>query len=248
MRNKAFFFAAALILVLFSTTWSAPQQVQQGYPNGRPASPSGDDLTSVLRQLRNNVSDLQHEMRNHESEITVFENKIASQESAFEHLRQQLSEEVQSQKDYVRASSINIDGKIETLDQSIKNLDNLLRGLTADLRLLKTQANDSVAVLAQYKEKIGELENLVQTQSQHMQNLQSAMQSMMEVWQAKEAAKAIASKPLESDSSGARTYKVQPGDSLGKIAIEHKVTLQALKDANQLANDRIIVGQTLKIP
>jgi LysM repeat protein len=233
--------------LLFSTTtgWTAPQaygQQQQSHSVARPAP--GDDLTSVLRQLKTGLTDLKHEMRNHEAEIRMFENKLQSQETTVEHLRQQLTDDVQSQRDFVKASNVNLEGKTETLGQSIANLETLVKGLTNDMRQIKTQSNDSVATLGQYKQKISELENLLHMQSQHMQNLEAALQSMMEVWQAKEVARDIVSKSMESG----RTYKVQPGDSLEKIARSQKVAVQTLRDANQLINDRILVGQTLKIP
>lgn len=246
--NGNYSFLIAAFILLFAAGWAAPQPYQQqSYPAGRALPPPpGEDLTSVLRQLKTGLADLKHEMRNHESEIHIFENKLQSQEAAFEHLRQEITNDVQSQRDFVRASNINLDGKTETLDQSMKNVETLLRGLMGDVRQIKTQANDSVAVLGQYKQKISELEDLVHTQSQHMQNLEAALQSMMEVWQAKEAAREIANRSM---SDAPRTYKVQPGDSLEKIARAQKVSLQALREANpQLANDRIMVGQTLKIP
>lgn len=247
MSAKWCYLVAALLL--FATTGgAAPQYYSQSYqavrPAAAPAPTPGDDLTSVLRQLKTGLADLKHEMRNHESEIRIFENKLQNQETAFDQLRQQLIDDVQSQRDFVRASNVNLDGKIETLDQSLRNLETLVRNMMGDLRQMKTQANDSVSVLGQYKQKISELENLLQTQSQHMQNLETALQSMMEVWQAKEAAREIALKTGET----AKIYKVQPGDSLEKIARTQKVTVQDLRNANQLVNDRIIVGQTLKIP
>jgi LysM repeat protein len=243
MNNKWFYLVAVLFLFV-TTGWTAPQSYSQPYQAARPSPAPGDDLTSVLRQLRAGIADLKHEIRNHESEIRTFENKLQNQEAAFDQLRQQLIDDVQSQRDFVRASNINLEGKTETLDQAIQNLEMLVRNMMADLRQMKTQANDSVAVLGQYKQKISELENLLHTQSQHMQNLEAALQSMMEVWQAKEAAREIALKANEA----VKTYKVQPGDSLEKIARAQKVSVQALRDANQLTNDRIIVGQTLKIP
>lgn len=246
MNARYFSFAAALLILLSTVGWAAPQPYQQGYPVARAVPPPpGEDLSSVLRQLKTGLTDLKHEMRNHESEMHIFENKIQSQETAFEHLRQQLTDDVQSQRDFVRASNVNLDGKTETLDQSMKNVETLLRGLMTDVRQIKTQANDSVAVLGQYKQKISELENLVQTQNHQMQNLEAALQSMMEVWQAKEASREIANRTTDAF----KNYKVQPGDFLEKIARAQKVSVQALRDANpQIVNDRIIVGQTLKIP
>jgi LysM repeat protein len=45
-----------------------------------------------------------------------------------------------------------------------------------------------------------------------------------------------------------RKYIVLPGDSLAKIALKHSVTIDALKQVNRLASDKIIIGQQLTIP
>ena len=229
-----------LTLLLLSTTagWSVPQSA----PSSRPSQ--GENSSTVIRQLKTGLADLKNDVKNHESEIRIFEEKLYNQESSFDQLRQQLIDDVQSQRDFARASKINLDGKTETLDQSIKNLEMMTRGFIADLRQMKTQANDSVIVLGQYKQKLTELERLLDTQNQHMQNLEAALHSMMEVLQAKETAKEIGAK----ESEGPKTYKVQSGDTLEKIARTQKVTVQSLRDANQLSNDRIIVGQKIKIP
>ncbi len=43
-------------------------------------------------------------------------------------------------------------------------------------------------------------------------------------------------------------YVIKPGDTLTRIAKTHGTTVKALKAANSLANDRIVVGARLKIP
>jgi LysM repeat protein len=78
-----------------------------------------------------------------------------------------------------------------------------------------------------------------------MQNFEAALQSMMEVIQVKSGAPSYSK---STDSDNPHIYKVQPGDSLERIARAKKVSVQSLRDANQLNNDRIIVGQKLKIP
>jgi LysM repeat protein len=55
--------------------------------------------------------------------------------------------------------------------------------------------------------------------------------------------------PVErSSSTGAAVYFVKSGDTLSHIAKMHNTTVPALKSANALANDRITVGEKLKIP
>jgi LysM repeat protein len=55
--------------------------------------------------------------------------------------------------------------------------------------------------------------------------------------------------PVESSSStGEAVYFVKSGDTLSHIAKTHNTTVKALKSANELATDRIVVGEKLKIP
>ena len=54
--------------------------------------------------------------------------------------------------------------------------------------------------------------------------------------------------PASSQVAGGRTYKVVRGDNLTKIARRHGISLGALRKANNLRSDRILVGQKLTIP
>lgn len=56
-----------------------------------------------------------------------------------------------------------------------------------------------------------------------------------------------ASKPV-SVPEGGSVYVVQAGDNLSKIASRHGIKLSALREANKLSGDRILVGQKLAIP
>lgn len=51
-----------------------------------------------------------------------------------------------------------------------------------------------------------------------------------------------------SDSMAGQTYTVKSGDSLTKIASQFGVGVKALRSANSLKTDKIVVGQKLKIP
>jgi len=52
-----------------------------------------------------------------------------------------------------------------------------------------------------------------------------------------------------ADTTGSgQTYSVKSGDSLTKIANEFGVSIKALRSANHLSTDKIVVGQKLTIP
>ena len=61
-------------------------------------------------------------------------------------------------------------------------------------------------------------------------------------------ARSAAAPPTAEAAGGAQTYSVKSGDNLTKIATQFGVTLRALRTANNLSTDRLVVGQKLKIP
>ncbi len=44
------------------------------------------------------------------------------------------------------------------------------------------------------------------------------------------------------------TYTIEPGDTLGRIARQHKTTVELLQKANHLTGEKILVGHALKVP
>lgn len=55
--------------------------------------------------------------------------------------------------------------------------------------------------------------------------------------------------PVESSSATSATvYLVKSGDTLSHIAKTHGTSVKAIKSANSLTTDRIVVGEQLKIP
>lgn len=54
--------------------------------------------------------------------------------------------------------------------------------------------------------------------------------------------------PASADVSGGQIHVVKSGENLTKIASKYGVTVKALRSANNLTTDRILVGDKLKIP
>ncbi len=140
-----------------------------------------------------------------------------------------------------------IESRIKQLEISIANLKNLSRQLQSlemrqqeilkDIKQLSSHANETTASFSQYKNRLGELEKEIS--SQH--------QKLNEVHQLKGSLESVA-ESIKQISSQDATYRVRTGDSLEKIARKYRVSLESLRKANGLDQDRIMVGQELKIP
>lgn len=116
----------------------------------------------------------------------------------------------------------------------------------ASTNTYKVKNGDSLYVIAQkYHTSINQLKKLNHLNSDMIyvgQNLKIKGNSITKVSTASLKKKTIS--PIEKET----TYKVQSGDYIAKIAANHHVSLLSLMKANNLKNDTIYVGQTLKIP
>ncbi len=217
-RCKLFQLAALLILFV-NPLEAAPKRYFE------------DQTAITMREMRTALDNLRHEISNHETEIKTYDEKLHNLETIIDSLRQQSTEVSQIQKEALKDSSAN-------LEMKINSLETITKGLVADLRQFKNHANETAAALTQYKQKLAELEKILEIQNQNLDNFQTALKSLTDVLQVKSSLSSFSDK----------IYKVAPGDSLEKIARRHQTTVQAIKELNGLSNNKIIVGQTLKIP
>lgn len=216
----------SLFLCIYATTLlAAPRSYQYD-----------SDTATILRETRDTIEMLRHEISNHETEMRMMSERIDNQEATIASLRQQILDTNQANKELVRGTISNIDTKMNSLEAANK-------GLITDMQQLKNHANDSTNVLTQYKQDLIELKKINANNIKNVDNLQNAMKSLTEALQADgEPAKETAS------NGDSKTYRIKNGDNLEKIARAHHTTVKAIKEVNNLTNDRIIVGQKLLIP
>lgn len=215
------FFVAAVVTA--ATLVAAPQRYNYGQ----------DQLTAI-QEIRDSIDDLRHEIRNHENEIRMYEDKLSNHESIIDTLREQITKSGQSQQDLLKNNSVSLEMKINQLETATK-------GLSADLRQFKTHANETSTLLSQMALKVAQLEKVTEVQNQNLDNLQAALRSIMDALD-------IKSGNDKSFDPSTKNYRVKAGDSLEKIARANGTTIKAIKELNNLANDKIVVGQTLKMP
>lgn len=163
----------------------------------------------AIEELRIEVADLKHALNATEVELQLLEEKLeAHGDSKVGHIAEEM----------------------KYLERKVSSLEKTMEKSIADLRSLSTHANQTVASLSQYREKIEELDRRMEEVSKIKNTLSSL------------------SKVMGGQGGDHKSYKVRAGDSLEKIARRHRISVDMLKKLNHLENDRIVIGQELKVP
>lgn len=220
-KNAALFLVAAFLFYSPLSSAYYPQQYGKSVANNNAAD------------LKNTLSDLRHQLSNQDVEIREFEEKLHSHSAMLESFRAEQEQEFSLHKDYLKENITLIENKISSLESSIKNL-------VDDFKKFKNNANETVEAFSMCKKKFAEMEKQLEVQNKHINQLEGVVRNLVDILQANE--------PSFEKATEGKTYKVQPGDTLEKIANRHGTTIKALKELNHLSQDRIFVGQTLKLP
>lgn len=203
------------------------------------AAPKGiyvQENVTPIRDLYSTVEDMRHEVNNHETEIRMFDEQLKNMDSIIENMQNQLEEALKLSKEQMKNGFAMFESRIIALE-------NMTKGIINDMVTFKTYTNETANILSQYKQKISELEKIILQQNQNMEHLQTAISSLMEAFQVKGQ-----TSTKSENITASKSYKVKPGDNLEKVARSHQTTIQAIKEANGLTTDRIVVGQILAIP
>jgi len=239
-------------LLMFNLICFASSYLQAALPPPpqQRSAPPAVDITGILREMKDGLDSTRHEIRNHETEIQVIEEKLANYDTIIDSVRDQAGDSTKKQREQLKNITASIEGKLASLETSTK-------GFVGDLQQFKSHANQSTTTLILYKQKIDELEKTIEQQGQNIEHLQSAMRSLMDALQTKEIppSKSITSNlpsnsniPPSPSQNNDYSYRIKAGDSLEKIARTYGVTVKAIKELNNITSDKIVVGKVIEIP
>jgi len=185
----------------------------------------------ALDELRIEVADIKHTLSTQQMEISLLEDKIRDKDHTISSLTKEMSgKKILKLEQFFE--------EISSLERKISQLERIQEKTTVDVRQLSVHANQASAALGQYRDKIHDLERELQVNLHKLEEIGKIRNTLSSI------SKAVSGKP----STGFTTYKVKSGDTLGKIAQDHHITVETLKKYNDLANDKIFVGKELKIP
>ncbi len=177
-----------------------------------------------LHKVRTELEDIKHNLNSYEVEHNVLEGKLIAQEQVLAALKKEFSEQNLAKLESIVEENLNLEKKLQQLSKKQEKIIN-------DIRQLSTHANDTTTALSQYKERIAQFEKTLQMQNEVLQS-----------------ASKLKEEQVALTSPKGKKYVVRSGDSLEKIARDHRLTVEQLKHHNNLSNDMIVVDQELQIP
>lgn len=182
----------------------------------------------TLHEVQTNLDDLRHDLNCFQTEIQILDSKFSNQENESQKIKNNLVDKTQNKLDSIFLRLSELESKLVAIEQK--------QSLEEDsLNTLSLHANETTSALTQHKNKLSELENSNFENNKKIQEVNNLKSTL------KDIAKYIKATPSSA-------YKVKKGDSLERIAKNHKVSVEAIKELNQLDNDLIVVGQDIKIP
>lgn len=167
---------------------------------------------------------LEHEVSNCSAEIAVLQRRLAYLEGTQGEMQQSISK---------NAGSENLSARVAKLESS-------QTALQGDVKAMKARTSEISSSLKAMADSSSKLEKTSSTHQESLKGLDTAVRALTEAMQ-----KGITSKEVASG----KTYKVKPGDTLGKIALDNNTTVQALLSLNEIkSGNHIVAGQELQIP
>jgi LysM repeat protein len=180
----------------------------------------------AFQEMRTEIGDLKHALQISHTEFQILQDRLSDQENlAKSALRSK------SPNDQTQAQLASCERKLLVLEKNLEKLSN-------DLRSLSKHAEQTTQSLTSFKDKILDCQKEL---AHHKQKLEGINQLKTTLGQISQAVSA------RSSTSASSSYKVKPGDTLEQIAKRHHLSTAALKRLNNISQDKIFVGQELKI-
>lgn len=124
------------------------------------------------------------------------------------------------------------------VESRLAALERIQERAASDLHSLSRHAKETASALDELHTALATLEQKLGHESQkiaEVANLRSTISSLTKAMNAPQ-------------TSALRTHRVKSGDSLEKIARHYQTSVEEIKNVNGLNNNKILIGQELKIP
>jgi LysM repeat protein len=179
----------------------------------------------AFHEMRTELGDLRHALQACHTELQILGDRLSEQETT--------AKQAQLNKSDISS------GVVAACEKRLANTEKTLEKMANELHSLTTHADQTSQSLASFKEKLVVCQNEL---AAHKQKIEGVTQLKATIGQ-------ISQVMNEQTASNTATfsYRVKSGDTLEKIAKKHGLTLANLKRMNDISQDKILVGQELKV-
>jgi LysM repeat protein len=189
---------------------------------------SGYYTDAALDELRIEIDDLQHAIKSTQVELGLLDERIKKQDTSFSTIK--------GNNAHKESSSLSVlTAQVNSLEKKVSSLEKTLEKAVVDLRTISTSASQAL-------NKIQSLEQDLSSHEKRLDEVTKLKGTLTTI------SKAIGQKSVNDVPSSTKTYRVKAGDSLEKIARNHHISVDVLRKVNTLANDKIVIGQELRLP
>ncbi len=174
-----------------------------------------------IDEMRLELADVKHDLKSTQVELNLLDERVKKQASPPSSL--------------IKTTNDAANAQVSNVEQRISDLEKLIERINNDLRNLSSYTNQALA-------KVHSIELEVTSHEKRLDEVVKLKNTLTSI------SHAIGQTSSSSPISSNKTYRVKGGDSLEKIARNHKTSIVSLKNLNNLKNDKIVVGQDLRIP
>ena len=182
----------------------------------------------AFQEMRTELGDLRHAMQACRTELQILGERLTEQE----HIAKNVARN-KPQNDQTQAMLAACERRLAIAEKSLEKI-------SSEMRSLSKHADRTNLSLASFKEKRVDCQREL---SLHKQKIEGISQLKSTLGQISQAMSERSSTSALSQAS----YRVKPGDTLEKIARRNSISVAELKRLNNITQDKIIVGQELKI-
>ncbi len=190
---------------------------------------AGNYANPDMDELRLELDDLKHALHSTQVDLSLLDERLKKQNTAIAG--------VKGQSVGKEASSLSLlSTTVSNLEKKVAQLEKTLDKAAGDLRTLSNSISQTLS-------KVNTLETHLSHHDKRLDEVAKLKGTLTSISQA------IGQRPSSEPSSAAvKSYCVKAGDSLEKIARINKVPVETIRKMNNLSNDKIIIGQELRLP
>ncbi|MGE5196374.1 MAG: LysM peptidoglycan-binding domain-containing protein [Anaerolineae bacterium] len=184
----------------------------------------------ILDELRFEIADLKSSLTALKTDLQLLEEKTEEQRQSAAQKSPKVALELAN----------DLQKQLSSVEKNLRELYRIQDKVNHELDQFHRFSEETRAFFLQYRGKIASFEEAITEHSQKLNEVAKLKSTLVSISQAMQK-EPVLEKSLQ-------THKIRSGETLEKIARTYQTSVEKIMRLNNLDNDRIMVGQELRIP